>query len=148
MIERSDCRMCFIRIILAPVPQTTRAGATPMDDDDNHEPNRIPTSERIINVLYASVIIGFGIVGPTTGGLPLPGKRAGVANGVTLQGLPAGIMYAAMFCACVVLLSVVDDHCDTRNNEAGYRRIAQIGKFLGWSLFFLSLALYAAGIGS
>ena len=110
-----------------------------------HTPNHIPRSERIINVLYASVIIGLGAVGLTTGSLLLPGKRTSTANGVALQGLSAWIMYAAMLCAAAVLLSVVVDHYDRRNNEVNYRRFAQIGKVLGWFLCFLSLAVYAFG---
>jgi hypothetical protein len=57
-------------------------------------------------------------------------------------------MYAAMVCACAVLLSVVADHYDRRNNEINYRRFARIGKISGWLLFFLSLALYALGFGA
>ncbi len=37
-------------------------------------------------------------------------------------------MYAAMICACVVLLSVVADHYDRRDNVISYRRFGQIGK--------------------
>jgi hypothetical protein len=110
-----------------------------------HSPNHIPLIERIINVFYASVIIGLGAIGLSTGSLLIPGKRTSAANGVALQGLPAWIMYAAMLCACAVLLSVVLDHYDRRNNEVNYRRFAQVGKVLGWFLCFLSLALYAFG---
>ena len=114
----------------------------------DYTPNHIPRSERFLNVLYAVVIIAFGVIGLTTGDLLLPGKRTSGPNGVALQGLPAWLMYAAMICACVVLLSVVVDHYDRRNNEINYRRFAQIGKVLGWSLCFLSLALYAFGVGA
>lgn len=113
----------------------------------DHTPNQIPRSERVVNVLYAVVIIALGVVGLTTGELLLPGKRSSGPNGVALQGLSAWAMYAAMLCACVVLLSVVVDHYDKRNNEISYRRIAQTGKVLGWCLFFLSLALHAIGLG-
>ncbi|MDP2246602.1 MAG: hypothetical protein Q8J65_00620 [Nitrosomonadales bacterium] len=114
----------------------------------DYTPNHIPRSERFLNILYAAVIIVFGVIGLTTGELLLPGKRTSGPNGVALQGLPAWVMYAAMICACAVLLSSIVDHYDQRNNEINYRRFAQIGKFLGWSLFFLSLALYASGVGT
>lgn len=114
----------------------------------DYTPNHIPRSERFLNVLYALVIIAFGVLGLTTGDLLLPGKRTGSPNGVALQGLSAWVMYAAMICACAVLISVLVDHYDQRNNEINYRRFAQTGKFLGWFLFFLSLALYAFGGGT
>lgn len=107
-----------------------------------YTPNQIPRAERLLNILYAVVIIAFGAIGLTTGELLLPGKRTSSPNGLALHGLPALAMYAAMICACAVLLSVVVDHYDRRNNEINYRRFAQIGKILGWSFFFLSLVLY------
>ena len=111
----------------------------------DHTPNHIPRSERFMNALYAAVIIVLGTIGLTTGELLIPGRRTGGPTGLALQGPAAWAMYAAMVCACVVLLSVFADHYDRRNNEISYRRFAQIGKVLGWSLFFLSLALYAFG---
>ena len=114
----------------------------------DYTPNQIPTAERFLNVVYAVVIIALGAIGLFTGELLLPGKRTSDPNGVGLQGLLAWTMYAAMICACVVLLSVVADHYDRRDNEMSYRRLAQIGKILGWSLFFLSLAFYAFGFGA
>ena len=112
----------------------------------DHTPNHIPKSERFLNSLYAVVIIVLGTIGLTTGELLIPGKRSSGPNGIALQGASAWLMYAAMVCACAVLLSVLADHYDRRNNEISYRRFAQIGKILGWSLFFLSLALYAFGV--
>ena len=114
----------------------------------DHTPNHIPKAERFLNAVYAAVIIALGAIGLTTGELLIPGKRTSGPNGVALQGLPAWVMYAAMICACAVLLSVFADHYDRRNNEISYRRFAQIGKILGRSFFFLSLALYAFGYGA
>src|SRR5688572_20792600 len=113
----------------------------------DHTPNHIPKSERVLNSVYAVVIIVLGTIGLTTGELLIPGKRSSGPNGIVLQGPSAWVMYAAMVCACAVLLSVLADHYDRRNNETGYRRFARIGKILGWSLFFLSLALYGFGYG-
>lgn len=112
----------------------------------DYTPNHIPRSERFLNVLYAVVIIALGVIGLTTGELLLPGKRTSGPNGVALQGMTAWLMYAAMFCACAVLLSVVVDHYDRRNNEINYRRFAQVGKIVGWVLFILAMALHAFGV--
>jgi len=38
-----------------------------------YTPNRIPASERFLNVLYAVVILGLGAIGVFTGELLLPG---------------------------------------------------------------------------
>lgn len=111
-----------------------------------HVPNRIPASQRFLDVLYASVIIGFGALGLFKGELLLPGKRTSGPNGIALQGVSAWIMYGAMLCATCVLLSSVVDHYDRRNNESGYRRFVQVGKIAGWSLFVLALALHAFGL--
>jgi hypothetical protein len=111
----------------------------------DHTPNHIPKAERFLNAVYAAVIIVLGAIGLTTGELLIPGRRSSGANGLALQGPPAWAMYAAMVCACAVLLSVFADHYDRRNNAISYRRFAQIGKYLGWSLFCLSLGLYAFG---
>ncbi|MGQ4661623.1 hypothetical protein [Lysobacter sp. F6437] len=60
-------------------------------------------------------------------------------RGVHLHDVPAWIMYGAIICACTVLLSVVLDHYDRRNNEKHYRMFASIGEFLGWPFFAVSL---------
>lgn len=110
-----------------------------------HTPNHIPKTERFLNAIYATVIIVLGVIGLTTEELLIPGRRSSGPNGLALQGPPAWAMYGAMVCACAVLLSVFADHYDRRDNAISYRRFAQIGKVLGWLLFFLSLTLYAVG---
>ena len=70
--------------------------------------------------------------------LLLPSRRGG---GVHLHDGSAWIMYAAMICACLVMLSVVLDHYDRRNNERHYRAFATAGEFAGWILFGFSLLL-------
>ena len=111
-----------------------------------HVPNRIPASQRFLDILYALVIMGFGALGLFNGELLLPGKRTSGPNGMVLQGVSARAMYGAMLCAIGVLLSSVVDHYDRRNNEARYRQFVQIGKISGWSLFVLALVLYAFGL--
>ncbi|MEO6155639.1 MAG: hypothetical protein ABIP16_07925 [Thermomonas sp.] len=115
---------------------------------NNYNPNQIPRTEQFINILYAAFIIALGVIGLMTGNLLLPGKRIGPGSGgLSLHGLTAWFMGAAMVCACVVLLSTVVDHYDRRDNEVNYQRIARVGKVLGWSLFAIALALHLIGIG-
>ena len=114
----------------------------------DYSPNHIPRAERFINVVYSLVLIALGGLGLWSGKLLLPGRRTSGPNGLELGGLPAWLMYGAMFCACLVMLSVVVDHYDRRDNEINYRRFARTFKFIGWALFVASLALYAFGVGA
>jgi hypothetical protein len=50
-------------------------------------------------------------------------------------------MYGAIICACLVMLSVVVDHYDKRNNERSYTFFADLFTYLGWGFFILSLAM-------
>ena len=101
-----------------------------------YTPNRIPRGERIWNTVFAGLLFAYGSVGVWLNDLYIPGKRS---KGLHLHDVPAWIMYGAMICACLVMLSVVVDHYDRRPNERHYRTFAQIGKFLGWTLFAASL---------
>ena len=99
--------------------------------------NHIPRSERITNTVFALLLFAYGSYGVWINDLYIPGKRS---NGIHLQDVPAWIMYGALVSASVVLLSIVVDHYDRRNNERHYRTFASVGKFFGWGLFGLSLA--------
>jgi hypothetical protein len=68
----------------------------------------------------------------------MPGKRS---KGIHLHDVPAWVMYGAFICACLVMLSVVVDHYDKRNNETNYKRFADTFRVLGWCFFWLSLVL-------
>jgi TRAP-type C4-dicarboxylate transport system permease small subunit len=99
-------------------------------------PNEIPREERRTNIIFSVLLFAYGSYGVWVNDLYIPGKRS---RGVHLHDVPAWIMYAAMICACFVMLSVVADHYDRRNNERHYRTFAEAGKFVGWGLFGASL---------
>ena len=105
------------------------------DQYGRYIPNQIPLNQRVMHVLLSLVLFAYGGYGVWVNDLYLPGKR----RGVHLHDTPAWIMYGAMTCACLVMLSVVLDHYDRRNNERHYRAFAKVGEFAGWSLFGLSL---------
>lgn len=46
---------------------------------------------------------------------------------------------AALFCACLVMLSVVLDHYDKRDNERHYKLFAQVFTYAGWTFVMASL---------
>ena len=104
----------------------------------HYTPNRIPFKERITNTLFSLGLFTYGSYGLWLNDLYVPGKRG---RGVHLHGVPAWVMYGAIICACLVMLSVVVDHYDTRANEINYKHFADIFRRLGWSFFILSLIL-------
>ena len=83
-----------------------------------HMPNSIPRSERISYLIFSALLLAYGSYGVWTNDLYVPGRRS---NGIHLHDVPAWIMYGAIVCACLVMLSVVLDHYDRRNNERHYR---------------------------
>jgi hypothetical protein len=105
------------------------------DEHGRYVPNRIPAKERARHVGLSLLLIGYGGYGVWVNDLYLPGRRAGVH----LHDEAAWLMYAAMLAASLVLLSVVVDHYDRRDNERHYRRVARGGAWLGWSLFAASV---------
>ena len=56
-------------------------------------------------------------------------------GGIHLHNEPILIMYGAFICGVLVMLSVVIDHYDKRNNEHVYEIFSKIFKYLGWGLF-------------
>ena len=109
-----------------------------------HIPNFIPRKERITNTVLSIFLFTYGSYGVWVNDLYVPGRRS---RGSHLHDVPAWIMYGAIVCACLVLLSVVLDHYDRRNNERHYRTFATVGKYLGCGFFFASLlwAIFNAG---
>jgi hypothetical protein len=101
-----------------------------------HIPNVIPAEERRMNIIFSVLLFAYGSYGVWVNDLYIPGKHS---RGVHLHDVPAWIMYGAMICACVVMLSVVVDHYDCRPNERHYRTFAEVGRFVGWGLFGLSM---------
>jgi heme A synthase len=61
-----------------------------------------------------------------------------MGKGVHLEGGAVHLMFAAMMSAVIVLLTVLFDHYDRRDNEQMYRSIASFFKFTGWFLFILA----------
>lgn len=105
---------------------------------NSHTPNHIPTSERIKNIIFSLALFGYGTYGVWVNDLYLPGKST---KGIHLHGVPAWILYGAIICACLVMLCVVVDHYDKRNNEIDYIMFSDFFKYVGWCFFAASLIL-------
>jgi TRAP-type C4-dicarboxylate transport system permease small subunit len=101
-----------------------------------HKPNHIPEGERQMNIVFSVFLFAYGSYGVWVNDLYVPGRRS---PGIHLSDVPAWIMYSAIICACLVMLSVVVDHYDRRDNERHYRQFALTFKYVGWGLFGLSL---------
>lgn len=109
-----------------------------MNKNTNYTPNHIPSNERVQNIVVSILLAVYGAYGIWINDLYIPGKRF---KGVHLHDVPAWIMYAAFICACLVMLSVVIDHYDRRNNEINYKLFANVFRNLGWGFFILSLIM-------
>ena len=103
-----------------------------------HTPNHIPAGERVRNAIFSVLLFAYGSYGVWINDLYIPGKRS---KGIHLHDVPAWIMYGAIICACLVMLSVVVDHYDQRNNETNYKMFATTFKYLGLGFFGLSLVM-------
>lgn len=103
-----------------------------------YTPNHIPAKERILSIVFSLFLFLYGTYGVWVNDLYMPGKRSG---GIHLHDVPAWIMYGAITCACLVMLSVVVDHYDERNNETNYKLFANLFKYAGWGFFALSLIM-------
>jgi len=102
----------------------------------SYEPNFIPVKTRTINIIGSIALIGYGTIGLYINDLYLPGKRS---RGIHLHDEPALLMYVAFICASLVMLSVVIDHYDQRNNKEKYKIFSRIFSYMGWGFFILSL---------
>ena len=99
------------------------------------KPNNIPVGTRVFNILGSIFLVVYGGFGVYKNDLILPAKR-GVIH---LHDKPAIVHYMAFICAAIVMLSVVIDHYDQRNNEHKYKFFAKVVSGFGWFLFGASL---------
>ncbi len=107
--------------------------------NEQHTPNHIPASERLVYVILSLFLLVYGGCGVWSDHLDIPSKGGRVT--LTLHGVPAWIMYGACICGCLVMLSVVIDHYDKRNNETKYKQFADVFRMLGLGLVALSLVV-------
>jgi hypothetical protein len=103
-----------------------------------HNPNHIPSEERIMNIIFSSIMFLYATFGVIIDDLHIPGKRR---PGFHFHGVPAWIMYGAFLCAVANMMSVIVDHYDKRDNETNYKLFARVTQIAGWALFVLALIL-------
>lgn len=108
-----------------------------MTSREKYIPNFIPAFIRYFNITASFILLIYGAYGIYVNDLYIPGKRG---RGIHLQDEAALIVYAAFICACTVMISVVIDHYDKRDNEHKYQAVGRLFKYLGWGfLIFAAL---------
>lgn len=113
-----------------------------MSVSQGHTPNHVPLTSRLLRTAGALVLIVHGVIGILRDDVIIPAKR----SVLHLHGVAGWITAGSMFCAALVLLAVVVDHFDRRNNEAAYRRFGRAMSRTGWILMGFGMALHAAGV--
>ncbi|MFC4700609.1 hypothetical protein ACFO4O_10595 [Glaciecola siphonariae] len=87
-----------------------------------HTANHIPLSVRIFNILWAILLIGFGLYVYFEGSFSLPGRRG--SGPTEFEGIGLLLFSASLGSAALNALITVIDHYDRRNNESEYRKIS------------------------
>lgn len=101
------------------------------DLDGNYVPNSISVTDRLFNLVLALVLIVYGSYGVYKNQLYVPATRG---DGTYLSGGAAWIMYAALLCGSVYLLTIIVDHYDKRDNEIKYYMFGNFVKLIGFVL--------------
>ncbi len=81
----------------------------------NRKPNNFSLAERVFNLLFALLLVGIGVAGVIQGELNVAPPKSKI--GVVLYRIPLWLLVASLLIGAAVLLSVVIDHYDQRNNE-------------------------------
>ncbi len=106
-------------------------------------PNRIPFGERVWNTIVSLLLLAYGGYGIGVNDLYFPKRRGGVTH---FHDIAAISMFVAMCFATAILLAVVIDHYDTRDNEIAYRRFANVAKYAGLLFFVLAFVLHVLSL--
>jgi hypothetical protein len=109
-----------------------------------HTPNHISIVDRISYIVFSVLLFSYGTLGIKFNDLYIPGKHG---RGIHLHDAPAWVMYGAMICACLVMLSVIVDHYDKRDNERLYEVFAKFFKYLGLVFFCTSFYIFSKFLG-
>jgi hypothetical protein len=96
-----------------------------------YKPNVVSRVDRLFSLGLAVALLAYGSLGLVTARLSLNGRRVRIG---VLEGGPAWLMAAALLVGAAVLLSLVVDHYDKRNNERYYQAFRWGAKWLGWCL--------------
>ena len=121
---------------LPPSPSArSAAGPAQVDETEPMPKNIIPLRTQITHALTALALLAYGTYGIVVDEIIVPGKH----GSIVLHGWAAWVLYAAMICAVLVLVSVIVDNYDPRDDERYYHMFAHTFQVLGWSLFLVAI---------
>jgi hypothetical protein len=100
--------------------------------------NHIKWTTRLYYSIASVSLFSYGAYGIYINDLFLPARGGG---GTHFQDGPAYVLFGAIICGCLYMISVVIDHYDKRDNEDNYHDFGMIMKYLGIALLFAAIAL-------
>jgi len=103
----------------------------------NRKPNTVPAVQRVLNLFLALVLVSYGLFGIVQGQMKISPPRSRI--GLVFYDRPLWLLAASMFVGALVLVSVVVDHYDRRNNEHHYRLFKRLTVALGLCLLASAL---------
>lgn len=104
-------------------------------------PNDVPLPLRIYSLVLALLLLAYGVSGFLNDKLEFATGRGGGGR-LLLHGGPAWLLGSAVIVGALLLLSVIVDHYDRRNNEHWYRLVRQSLLYLGFALLAAALTSY------
>ena len=100
-----------------------------MSQPPKDKPSYYSLGERLFNLVVGLVLLAYGIAGFLNDKLSISSRGRLIA---LLEGGPAWLMAAAAVLGATVLLSVLVDHYDRRDNERHYLAFRWAATRLGW----------------
>jgi hypothetical protein len=105
------------------------------------KPNEVPFALRLYSLVLAALLLAYGISGFLNNKLEIATRKGGGGR-LVLYDRPAWLLASAVIVGAILLLSVVVDHYDKRNNEGWYRQFWQAMIYLGLALLAAALVSY------
>lgn len=112
------------------------------DVSGGYQPNVIPLRSRLGRGALAAFVLAYAVRGLWNDDLIIMLTPRDRSSEFHLHGMVAWTMALAMLCGMAVLLAVVVDHYDRRDNEAAYRRFSEWAAVWAWGLFLLALLMH------
>ena len=103
-----------------------------------YKPNKIPPAQLRLLAGSSLFLFAYGTWSVWRNDLAFPiyfcRRGCGSRSWLHLSGDAAWIAYGAILCACLVMISIMADHYDERDNERHYKIVAQVLTYAGWTL--------------
>ncbi len=131
------------------VPENPSASS---QGDGSYRPNHISAAVRWAYGITSGVMLLYCAYGLWIDDLFIPGRQrrrflGKHSGGLHLDGIEAWLMTAAVVCAASVMLSIIVDHYDKRDNERNYRRFVGFAFAATWLFFFSSMIMSLINAG-